>query len=148
MDHMLDAYFDGVPDGMPEAVPLEAYHQSEPAADYNLADFGNDSFDDDFADEVPSGFASREDKSEMAMVVERNLALMPWMSNVVDYSATRNDLVDTEAFFNGDDFETAEVDVDAGMDLLATRMSYPTTPMDNITTPNLTLIRSLLEKPS
>ena len=148
MDHMLDAYFDGVPDGMPEAVPLEAYHQSEPAADYNLADFGGDDFADDFADEVPSGFASREDKSEMAMVVERNLALMPWMSNVVDYSATRNDLVDTETFFNGGDFETAQVDVDSGLDLLATRMSYPTTPMDNMTTPNLTLIRSLLEKPS
>lgn len=147
MDHMLDAYLEGVPEGMPEAVPLEAYHQ-EPAADYNISDFGDNAFADDFADEVPSGFASREDKSEMAIVVERNLALMPWMSNVVDYSATRNDLVDTEAFFNGDDNETAQVDVDNGLDLLATRMSYPTTPMDNMTTPNLTLIRSLLEKPS
>lgn len=148
MDHMLDAYLDGVPEGMPEAVPLEAYHQSESIVNYNLGDFDNDDFHDNFADEAPSGFASREDKSEMAMVVERNLALMPWMSNVVDYSATRNDLVDTEAFFNGNDFTAAEVDVDKGLDLLATKMSYPTTPMDNMTTPNLTLIRSLLEKPS
>ena len=148
MDHMLDAYLEGGPVGMPETVPLEAYHQSEPSSDYNLAEFGVDGFDDDFADDAPSGFASREDKSDMAMVVERNLALMPWMSNVVDYSATRNDLVDTETFFNGDNLDAAEVDVDNGLDLLATKMSYPTTPMDNMTTPNLTLIRSLLEKPS
>ncbi|MNJ58996.1 hypothetical protein D3C77_546570 [compost metagenome] len=149
MDQMLDAYFDG----MPESPPLEAYYQGEPTADYQIphdfnADFSSDGFDDNFADETPSGFASREDKSEMAIVVERNLAFMPWMSNVVDYSATRSDLIETESFLNGDNFEAAQESVDSGLDLLATKMSYPTTRMDNMTTPNLTLIRSLLEKPS
>ena len=149
VDQMLDSYFDD----MPESIPLEAYQQGEPTHDFNIR-HGNNSavdaegFDDNFADEVGSGFASREDKSEMALVVERNLALMPWMANVVDYSATRNDLIETEAFFNGDDLEAAQESVDTGLDLLATRMSYPTTRMDDMTTPNLSLIRSLLEKPN
>lgn len=149
VDQMLDAYLDD----MPEAIPLEAYHQSMQSNDDSTRhDYNSDpdsvQFDDNFADEVSSGFSSREDKSEMALVVERNLALMPWMSNVVDYSATRNDLIETETFFNGDDIEAAQESVDSGLDLLATRMSYPTTRMDNMTTPNLTLIRSLLEKPN
>lgn len=99
---------------------------------------------DNLSDECPSDFSSNAEKSEMAMVVEQNLALMPWMANVVDYTATRNDLIEVETYFNGGDETNAAQSVDAGLDIVASKMNYPTTPMNLATPPNLTHIRSLL----
>ncbi|WP_219096340.1 ATP-binding protein [Pseudomonas sp. UMAB-40] len=102
---------------------------------------------DDMADEFPSDFSANAQKSEMALLVEQNLVLMPWMANVVDYTATRNDLIETESYFNGDDDFAAAESVDAGLDILASKMTYPTTPMGEASPPNLKLIRSLLNNP-
>lgn len=141
MGQMLDSYFDD---------PLSGFDQAGPpqdlASDYNSApDFASD-VAADFNEPVhATGFAMREDKSDMAAVVEQNLAFMPWMTNVVDYSATRDALVDTEAYLSGNDSNVAEVSVDEGLEMIASKMTYPTTPMDNVTTPNLSLIRSLLD---
>lgn len=143
MDSILDGYL-GADDGQlhPQSVPAAAV----PLALGDYLHYQPDDFDV-MADEVPSSFSSRPDKSDMAKMVEQNLSLMPWMANVVDYSATRGDLIDAEAYFNGDDGEAAEASVDEGLSLLASKMSYPITPMDHASPPNLTLIRSLLSAP-
>lgn len=139
---ILDGYLDDAPFVPTIAEPM--YVQAPMVDDHP---FGEQF--DDMADDVPSDFSSRTDKSEMAMLVEDNLALMPWMTNIVDYSATCADLIEIETHFNGGDAETAELNIDQSMGDLASKMSYPTTPMETATRPNLTLIRSLLSsKPS
>lgn len=153
VDSMLDAWLDGPGDashsiGLLNDPTSPPPHIVEPEISYVADDDDMPYQDDQFADEVPSAFASRADKSEMAMVVERNLMLMPWMNNVVDYSATRNNLVEIETYLNGDDEDSAIEAVDQSMEILANKMEYPTTPMDDLKIPNLTLIRSLLDKPS
>ncbi|MDZ5605209.1 hypothetical protein SJI00_20770 [Pseudomonas sp. RP23018S] len=142
VDQLLDAYFDHSTDYAPEPPQAAKDLHLEYNHDQN---FGHSEFDV-FADAGPADFASREDKSEMARVVEQNLAFMPWMANVVDYTATREDLIETEAFLNGDDLVAAQESVDTGLDLLASKMNYPETPMNDVTAPNLKLIRSLLDK--
>ena len=97
--------------------------------------------------ELEPDFASRQDKSPLALAVEQNLPFMPWMVDVVDYSATRSDMIDIEAHFNGGDLGLAEVSVDEGIALLAKQMQYPTTDMANAQVPDLGFIRSLLQPP-
>ena len=97
--------------------------------------------------ELEPDFASRDDKSHLAAAVEQNLSFMPWMVDVVDYSATRNDMINIEAHFNGGDLELAEQIVDEGIALLANQMHYPTTNMANAQVPDLGFIRSLLQPP-
>jgi hypothetical protein len=137
VDDMLGGYLGGE---QPLPDYAQMYVPQDDGSTYNYVD----DFDHE-ADDLPSDFSSREDKSEVAIMVEQNLALMPWMANVVDYSATRDDLIETESFFNGGDEPAAIQSVDQGMNTLASQMTYPTTRMDNAAPPNLTLIRSLLK---
>lgn len=149
MDSLLDGYLDNDgPESNQFAENFESHFDTQFVPGPPPAHFEESYHDfDDLADEGPSDFSSNSQKSEMALLVEQNLALMPWMANVVDYTATRNDLIETETYFNGDDEISAAATVDAGMAILASQMAYPTTEMSTATPPNLTLIRSLLNSP-
>ncbi|MGO4801067.1 hypothetical protein ACEN2T_17455 [Pseudomonas sp. W22_MBD1_FP4] len=145
MGSLLDEYLESEPDQLEYDHQFDHQYSSPGAPPDHHADYFEEF--DNMSDEVPSDFASNAEKSEMAMVVEQNLALMPWMANVVDYTATRNDLIEVETYFNGDDEVAAAQSVDAGLDIVASKMNYPTTPMNQATPPNLTHIRSLLNTP-
>lgn len=125
----------------------EVSHNFVPFADLAVPQHHLDAsayLDEDLVELEPD-FASRGDKSHLALAVEQNLPFMPWMVDVVDYSATRNDMINIEAHFNGGDLGLAELSVDEGIAQLASQMQYPTTDMANAQVPDLGFIRSLLQ---
>lgn len=127
----------------------ESTHDFVPLAEFAVPQHHLDAstyFDEELVELEPD-FASRDDKSHLALAVEQNLPFMPWMVDVVDYSATRSDMISIEAHFNGGDLELAEQSVDEGIALLANQMQYPTTNMANAQVPDLGFIRSLLQPP-
>tara|TARA_R110001592_G_scaffold78932_4_gene236372 strand:+ start:1972 stop:4668 length:2697 start_codon:yes stop_codon:yes gene_type:complete len=65
--------------------------------------------------------------TKLGMAVERNLHLMPWMANAIDYGEAAVEIVEVETYFAGGDREQAESNVELALDMLGGKIIYPET---------------------
>lgn len=81
--------------------------------------------------------------SALSKAVERNLHLMPWMANAIDYEDTVSDLLDIEEAFTGDRDQAAK-NLEDGFDLIASKLKYPETKIKQQGGLDIETARSLL----
>ncbi|MBT9112071.1 hypothetical protein [Pseudomonas aeruginosa] len=65
--------------------------------------------------------------TDVAMAVEKNLDLMPWMSSQVEYDTVRHSLIQAQIVLTGDTQTLAEQSADADLAEMASTMQYPKT---------------------